>query len=190
MQKNGGGVKKQMPHVGDAGRGINRQMPHVGDGSTGINRCGFIHEYMSDLAVRLRNVRVCCGDWSGVLGYSVTVRHGITGVFLDPPYAIGERTNNCYAVDTDCSKDVIAWAIANGDNPLFRIAYCGYEDAGFPTGWECYAWKAAGGYGSQGDGRGRTNAHRERIWFSPHCLKVDRPKQISLNDLMEAEDDE
>ena len=34
------------------------------------------------------------------------------------------------------------------------------------------AWKARGGYGSQSDGRGRENAARERIWFSPGCLKA------------------
>lgn len=35
------------------------------------------------------------------------------------------------------------------------------------------AQRAAGGYGSQGKGktRGKENARRERIWFSPHCLK-------------------
>ena len=35
------------------------------------------------------------------------------------------------------------------------------------------AWKAKGGYGSQGDGEttnGRTNSGRERIWYSPHCV--------------------
>ena len=43
--------------------------------------------YMRELAERLRKVRVCCGDWSRVCGPSVTIKHGITGVFLDPPYA-------------------------------------------------------------------------------------------------------
>ena len=32
-------------------------------------------------------------------------------------------------------------------------------------------WKAKGGYGSQGNGAGRANSGRERIWFSPHCLQ-------------------
>ncbi|HKT87776.1 MAG TPA: hypothetical protein VJQ59_05040, partial [Candidatus Sulfotelmatobacter sp.] len=36
--------------------------------------------------------------------------------------------------------------------------------------WDCLAWKARGGYGSQGNGSGRENAARERIWFSPHCM--------------------
>ena len=39
-----------------------------------------------------------------------------------------------------------------------------------------------GGYGSQGDedGRGRENSGRERIWFSPACLRLDRPVQLGL----------
>jgi len=35
--------------------------------------------------------------------------------------------------------------------------------------------KSHGGYGLQGkNGNGRKNAARERIWFSPHCLKNGR----------------
>jgi len=34
-------------------------------------------------------------------------------------------------------------------------------------------WKTSGGYGNQSiDGRGRKNAERECIWFSPHCVKA------------------
>ena len=36
-----------------------------------------------------------------------------------------------------------------------------------------------GGYGNQrGDGRGKKNAHRERIWFSPNCLKPGREPEL------------
>ena len=42
-----------------------------------------------------------------------------------------------------------------------------------PDGWKPLRWKAAGGYGSQGAGRGRENAAREVVWFSPHCLDFD-----------------
>jgi hypothetical protein len=67
---------------------------------------------------------------------------------------------------------VRAWALDNGDNPFLRIALCGYEgEHTMPDSWECIAWKAGGGYGSQGNGAARENAGRERIWFSPHCLR-------------------
>ena len=71
--------------------------------------------------------------------------------------------------------DVREWAIANGDNPLLRIALCGYdgEHKTIPDSWTEVAWKAHGGYAMQNNSnnRGRENKHRERIWFSPHCLK-------------------
>jgi hypothetical protein len=129
---------------------------------------------MTQLSERLRRVRVCCGDWSRVLGPSPTVKLGITGVFLDPEYADeADRQNELYSTDDlQVAHAVREWAIANGDNRDLRIALCGYEgEHAMPDSWECLAWKARGGYGSQSNGKGRENAGRERIWFSPHCLR-------------------
>lgn len=130
--------------------------------------------YFQALATRLRRVRVCCGEWDRILGPSPTSKLGLTGVFLDPPYT-SDRDPNVYNEDSEgLSKRVRDWAIANGDNPLLRIALCGYEgEHEMPSGWEKIAWKAHGGYGTQGNGQGRENSHKERIWFSPHCLKPD-----------------
>jgi DNA adenine methylase len=161
-------VKRKLPHLGDAGRGVNRQLPHLGNAGTGVLL------YMLDLAGRLRRVRVCCGDWSRVCGPSPTFKHGVTGVFLDPPYSDdADRDATLYrAEDLTVAHGVRAWAIANGDNPELRIALCGYAgEHNMPDSWECIPWKARGGYGSQSDGRGRANAGRERVWFSPYCLK-------------------
>ena len=59
-----------------------------------------------------------------------------------------------------------------GRHADWRIALCGYEgEHAMPADWECVAWKAVGVMGLQGNGRGRDNAHRERIWFSPACLR-------------------
>jgi hypothetical protein len=171
----GQGVHRKRPHLGDAGKGVHRKLPHLGDAGKGVHRqqAGIV-EYMRELAYRLRRVRVCCGDWARVCGPSPTVKHGITGVFLDPPYADeASRTDDLYASDDgSVAHAVREWAITNGDNPLLRIALCGYEgEHALPAPWECVAWKARGGYGSQGNGAGRENAGRERIWFSPHCLR-------------------
>ena len=164
----GMGINRKLPHLGDAGRGINRKLPHLGDAGRG----GKILEYFSDLSARLRDVRICCGEWGRVLGESVTVKHGITGVFLDPPYSDDEHAVT-YSAHSDVAACVREWAITNGGNPDLRIALCGYDgEHQMPESWECVAWKARGGYGSQGDGRGRENAARERIWFSPHCIKT------------------
>jgi hypothetical protein len=171
---------------GNAGRGLNRQLPHLGDAGRGR----FIREWMTSLAERLRDVRVCAGDWSRVCGPSVTHRHGITAVFLDPPYAdTAERTDRLYAVDcTQVAHDVREWAIEQGCNPLMRICLAGYDgEHAMPGDWEVVEWKARGGFGSQNEddnGMGRVNSGRERLWFSPHCLKIER--QATLLELMMA----
>ena len=68
---------------------------------------------------------------------------------------------------------VRAWALAHGDDPLLRIALCGYQgEHEMPESWTVVRWHAHGGYGNQGQGRGRTNAVRETLWFSPHCLDL------------------
>ena len=160
---------QKLPHLGDAGMGVHRpsqKLPHLGNA-----RMGSIYDYFAHLGARLRRVRVACGDWSRVLGDSVTFRHGVTGVLLDPPYGHDERQSDLYANDQDVAPAVRDWAIEYGDNPLMRIALCGYDgEHEMPAGWSMHRWKARGGYGSQGDGGGRANAARETIWFSPHCL--------------------
>ena len=181
-------VSNQLPHLGDAGRGVHRvsnQLPHLGDAGQGVHRVsnqlphlsnagqgGALREYMRGLATRLRGVRVACGDWSRVLGDSVTWRHGLTGVFLDPPYGDAEHDVTYSAGNGNVGAAVRAWAVANGNHPKLRIALCGYEGehGDMPESWVCIPWKSKGGYGSQSDGRGRDNAKRERIWFSPSCI--------------------
>lgn len=147
---------------GDAGRGVNR------GGS------GDLYDYMDALAARLRRVRVCCGDWSRVVTRGA-LSHGATvGIFLDPPYAdTAGRDPNLYATDSlDVAHEVREWAIANGDNPRLRVALCGYEGEHImPDTWRVHAWKAGKSYGtSAGGGSNGANRHKERIWFSPHCL--------------------
>jgi hypothetical protein len=196
-----GAVTKQIPHLAK-GRGINRgpsrQLPALGAGM-GINRqltapvCpaepmvmdadltvtparARLLAYMMALAERMRHVRVCCGDWSRIMGPSPTIHNGLTGVFLDPPYAFADskdRSSVYTFEDGSVAHEVRKWAIENGDNPLLRIALCGYHehDGAMPDTWERFEWKANGGYGNQGDGLGRENAKRETIYFSPHCLK-------------------
>ena len=170
----GRGVTRKLPHLGNAGRGVTRKLPHLGNAGCGVNKPEDIAEWFAALSARLRRVRVACGDWSRVIGPSVTVHNGLTGVFLDPPYSAEAGRDEVYANDDfSVAHDVRRWCLENGDNPLLRIALCGYEgehDSLVNAGWRVHAWKARGGYGSRGDGRGRSNAGRERVWFSPHCL--------------------
>lgn len=145
--------------------------------------------WMEALAERLRFVRVICGDFARVLSPAVTTSHGLTGVFLDPPYARDMRTARIYenedAKDTPHAETVAqragAWARENGDNPLLRIALAGLDGEHEMPGWTCFAWKSSGGYGNQTvAGRGKENAARERIWFSPHCLSAASTRQVPL----------
>jgi hypothetical protein len=171
----GQGVHRKRLHLGDAGQGVHRKRLHLGNAGQGVHRQRLdnLYTYFAALAARLRYVRVCCGDGTRVLGPSPTTKHGLTGVVLDPPYAHAERTTDLYRIDDDISAAVRAWAIAHGDDPKLRIVLCGYDtEHVMPDTWQAMPWKAPGGYGSQGQGRGRANAAREVLWLSPHCLEV------------------
>jgi DNA adenine methylase len=161
MGNRGQGINRQLPHLGDRGRGINRQLPHLGDRGRGIQ------DWFAALSERLRGVRVCCGSWERVLTPSVLERHGVAGVFLDPPYDDGEVD---YAAGGRVASDVREWALERGSDRNLRIALCGYSehDSLERAGWSRFRWKARGGYSSQ-DGE-NANAERETIWFSPGCL--------------------
>jgi site-specific DNA-adenine methylase len=162
---------------------VSQQLPLLssnnGVNSSNLTECRYgLQDYFYALAARLRRVRVCCGDWSRVMGPSPTFKIGLTGVFLDPPYSDPARDKNLYNEDCmEIAKDVRAWCLENGENPLLRIALCGYEgEHDMPIGWECFAWKASGGYSNKFDtpSAAKENAARERIWFSPACLKDDQ----------------
>lgn len=182
----GQGVHSKLPHLkGD--QGVHSQLPNLGGDSAGLQ------DYFERLRDRLRLVRVCCGDWSRVLGPSPTFLIGLTGIFLDPPYgADAERHAHIYSEDDlAIAKQVREWAIKHGENPLLRIALCGYAgEHDMPANWACVPWKTAGGYANQHKGKGRNgdaaaaepeNCTRERIWFSPHCLPPRQPELFGDN---------
>ena len=158
----------KLVHLGDNGQGVNRKLVHLGD-----NGRGRLVPWFSALSERLRRVRVCCGDWERVCGPSVTFKHGLTGVVLDPPYADTAERAEVYRKDCDqVAHRVREWAIENGDNKLLRIALCGYEgEHEMPKTWSKLAWNAGEGFGGQADERSG-NGKRERIWFSPSCLSA------------------
>lgn len=73
------------------------------------------------------------------------------------------------------------YCLDRGANPKIRIALCGYageHDALEDHGWSVVAWKAQGGYANRNK-KGNDNKHRERIWFSPHCLPGDTAAKTS-----------
>jgi DNA adenine methylase len=188
----GQGVNRKLVHLGDAGRGVNRKRVHLGNAgqeskpeACGVSRkrpiienaaVGIaggnsgVYDWMRALAERLKRVRVCCGDWSRVCGPTPTVKQGLTAVFLDPPYSVEDRADVYGHTEDRTLRDAIqAWCREWEADARMRIALCGYADEYDLPGWDCFAWKARGGYGSQ-NRNGNNNCERERIWFSPKCI--------------------
>jgi len=176
----GQGVNRNLVSLSGAGQGVNRNLVSLsGAGQGGGSR---LIPWMRALAGRLSRVRVCSGDWSRVCVPSVTIRLGVTAVLLDPPYSdAAGRSKGIYVEDSlSVAHDVRKWAIENGENPELRIALCGYDgEHDIPDSWECVAWKSSGGYGAGKTERGTANQKRERIWFSPHCLRPAAPAEHS-----------
>jgi hypothetical protein len=124
-----------------------------------------LNQWFAELSDLLHSARVTCGSWERVCSPGTLTRNGVAGVLLDPPYSL---TDAVYAEDSSSvSADVRAWCIANGGNRDLRIALCGHTGERHEVleslGWERVAWAGRGGYQGFDD--------RERIWFSPHCLK-------------------
>lgn len=205
----GRGVNKQLPHLGNAGRGVgvssklprlsgfsgvgvNRQTPALSGGngftgrglqrSTDLPRGQYIAEWFGTLQARLRDVRVTCGDWSRVVKESVTVRHGLTAVFLDPPYTKGEMDYAAGGVGGDIAAAVRDWCLANGDNRRLRIVLCGHageHDELVLHGWTTRKWTARKGYALTEEAV--ENTASETVWCSPHCVELNEA-QASLFD--------
>jgi hypothetical protein len=165
------GPRPQLADAYSRGRGVHGH----DDAGTCAQRRAWLIDWFGRLRDRLRTVRVCCGDWKRVCNSpSVTTRLGVTGIFFDPPYsAQAGRNMNLYAAESGTvAHDVRDYCLERGGDPKMRIALCGYSAEGHEVleqhGWSVLEWKAQGGYGNR-SARGKANAARERIWFSPHC---------------------
>ena len=113
------GVSNQLPHLGDSWKGINRK--------TDLPRREFIYNWFTNLHNRLRDVIVASGDWSRVVKDSITIRHGLTVIFLDPPYDRGDMDYSSGGMGMGISSKVRDWCIENGNNKNLRIVLCGHD---------------------------------------------------------------
>lgn len=193
----GQGVNRQRPHLGDAGQGVNRQRPHLGNAGKGVNRQlphlgnagkgGYnnlehrpIHHYMNALAHRLRDVRVCSGDWSRIVTRGALSHGSTVGIFLDPPYLGEVRAKDLYSTDDHhIAHDVRQWCLDNGDNPRYRIVLAGYlpeHDDLIPHTWRRHMWSSSAAYSTTGSAARQDGNHANRklecLWISPHCLNT------------------
>lgn len=161
---------------------VMRQGLQLGSGNGVLALDVDLPAWFERLAQRLRRVRIAQGDWQRVLcPTALSAVSGPVAIFLDPPYE-GFGWMYSGTEGTSISAAVREWALAHGDDPKFRIALCGYEgEHVMPDSWAAWAWKAHGGWANRADKQGRENAHRERVWFSPHCLS--ERKQLELFDV-------
>lgn len=142
-----------------------------GNGGRGINRKKeYTLEWFTQIQESLFDARVACGDWQRICSVGTITRNGICAVLLDPPYS---QTDAVYSHDSkSVANDVRKWCVENGNNPKLRIALCGHDGEHNELeslGWTVETWDKSGGYQGSDD--------RERIWFSPHCVKQNNLKQ-------------
>ncbi len=171
----GQGINRKLPHL-SAGQGINRKLPHLGNAGRGT----YILEWMAALMARLRDVRVTCGDWKRVVTDSVTTRHGLTAVFLDPPYKNGSMDYSAGGVGGALSDEVRAWCRDQAGNQMLRIVLCGHageHDELLANGYETRKWTARKGYASTDEAV--ENSRSETLWCSASCV----PEIVTQNDL-------
>ena len=146
--------------LGDGGAGVNRKQ-----GGTCAEKLAWVQAWFIRLQDSFREARIACGDWQRICSSGSMTRNGICAVLLDPPYSL---TGAVYAQDSSTvSGDVRKWCIANGNNPLLRIALCGHDTEHNELealGWTVETWDKSGGYQGADD--------RERIWFSPACIRA------------------
>lgn len=164
----GRGINRKLPHL-SAGQGINRKLPHLGDAGQGA-RSEYIYEWFNKLHDVLRDTRVTCGDWSRVVKDSVTTRHGLTAIFLDPPYTKGKMDYTAKGTGGDLAMDVQAWCADNGNDKKLRIVLCGHageHDELLKHGWFTETWTARKGYALSDEAI--ENSSSETIWCSPNC---------------------
>jgi DNA adenine methylase len=171
---------RKLPHL-SAGRGINRKLPHLGDAGRGT----MIAEWFNALYIRMRDVRVTCGDWARVLKGSATTRHGLTGIFLDPPYSKGKMDYGNGGMGLDISSSVRAWCAANGDNKMLRIVICGHaaeHNELLSRGWTEHQWVARKGYAITDEAV--ENSSSETVWASQHCVDKIKLQSDMFDDCM------
>lgn len=190
-----GRLSQQVPLLNGQGQGVH----------SFANRNG-IYPYFEALSNRLRYVRVLCGDWSRAVTNVATINNNstraedaITAVVLDPPYSQeAGRAKKLYATDSlevahlvrnwclewvNFTGEDIAFEGPRYQHPKLRIVLFGYEDehvTHMPTDWECVEWEANGGFSNQNKKRKNNNRGKERIWFSPNCLKPEQQQDLPL----------
>jgi hypothetical protein len=156
------GVPHAIPVIGSprtlSGMGTNAKSNNPFDGTR-------FRDWFLELSNRLSRCAITCCDWKR-LAHQMA-KPG-AAIFFDPPYAVGDRAK-VYADDSrTVAVEVREWCAGH---PATRWVYAGYDTECEPlaaaTGAGLVRWKANGGYANHAGKRGRANAKRECLVFSP-----------------------
>ena len=193
------GVSRQLPRLGNDGQGVNapqlREPGVGGEPEYHPMTMPALRSWLRYLSARLRHVRILNGDWrractSGALKHLSVRQGGHAGIFLDPPYSHEVRDATLYTEESaTVADDVRAWCEEHGTDPRYRIVLAGFDTehvALEAKGWRAVEWYRAGflrggmaNTRALEDGEERVSAqHRERLWFSPHCLGAARQRGL------------
>lgn len=156
------GVQSKIPLLGHQGQGVNK----TGFSSDTLIKGKRLEPWFEELSLKLRKTRVVCGDWKRITTKSVTKAHGISAVFLDPPYTKGDAM---YETGETIPNEVRQWCIENAQDTSYRIAVCGHDgehDELLEHGFYKEHWKANRGFDTKS-----TSYQEETIWFSASCSK-------------------
>ena len=128
-------------------------------------------EVLVGMAQRLVGVRVLYGSWERTIRATPPAK--TIGVVLDPPYSddSGRKLDMYQHDETFVARAAARWAYLRGKDARYRIAFCGFQGEHQFPGWTELAWSSAK---SRYENKGR-----ERIWFSPHCLKIETAQDVA-----------
>lgn len=160
-------ITSAIPNIANNQRGIHAPRLHAAQPGDRLTI------WFRELQRRLRDVSVVCGDWEQVCSGDWHDILGPVGFFFDPPYGVADRDTVYRHDSTEVAHDVVIWCLEHGPHPNYRIVLCGYDDCDplLRAGWTVEEWITNGGYANQGQGQGRANKKRERIYYSPHCIR-------------------
>ena len=164
-------MKRQLPHLGDAGQGVNRQ-PCISATAGRVIASRGSRVGSGDLQSAMEGARVCCGDWSRIMSPGTMTRNGTAAVMLDPPIA---PRKPCTRTTPARSRTMQGCGASKTETTrAFGLPFAATTRS--TTSWSCWAgpWRhgpMSGGYQGADD--------RERIWFSRRVLS-ETSEQIDL----------
>jgi DNA adenine methylase len=163
-----------------------KKIPNIdGKGSKGVvaSGQGNLEEWFTALHLRLKKVKVVCGDWSRVVTpTALRTAGGPRGVLFDPPYTKGNQQYSAGGTGSPLASGVRGWCKEHSLDPGLRIVLCGRGEEHQELealGWKVVPWSAKGGYALE---ETKDLRHSEKLWLSPHCLEVGQAQVLDLFD--------